>query len=124
MCEHMKERKEVKDKDGRTYQINEKMDCGTIGAIYGMHCRVCQKIVYIGKTSNSLAIRFNTHREDIQKENLEKPAGHFCKSGHKASDMEVIAIERVKGDDDVFRVEREKVWIRRMGTILQENKKW
>ena len=43
MCEHMKERKEVKDKDGRTYQINEKMDCGTIGAIYGMHCRVCPK---------------------------------------------------------------------------------
>jgi hypothetical protein len=46
-----------------------------------------------------------------RKENLEKPAGHFCKSGHKASDMEVIAIERVKGDD-VFRVEREKYGFR------------
>jgi hypothetical protein len=38
LCEHMKQKKEVTDNDGRTYQINEKMDCGTIGAIYGMHC--------------------------------------------------------------------------------------
>ena len=37
--------------------------------------------------------------------------------------MEVIILENVGGDDDVYRVSRERWWINRMGTFAEENKK-
>ena len=52
-----------------------------------------------------------------------KPAYHFKKDGHKEEDMEVVGLEHVSGDDDVFRIARERWWRNRMGTFQEENKK-
>ena len=104
-------------------KLEKRINCRTIGVIYGMYCKTCEKIVYVGKTKNRLMERFNGHRADLRAEDENKPAYHFKKDGHKEEDMEVVGLEHVPGDDDVFRIARERWWMNKMGTFLEENKK-
>ena len=123
LCKYMRETDMVKDKDGKDMGLSSKMDCRTVGAIYGMYCKKCAKVVYVGKTKNRIMERFNGHRADLRKGDETKPAFHFKKDGHCEEDMEVIGLEHVTGDDDVYRVARERWWMNQMGTFEEENKK-
>ena len=123
LCRYMKETDTVKDKDGKDMKLESKMDCRTVGAIYGMHCKKCNKVVYVGKTKNRIMERFNGHRADLKMADESKPAFHFKKDGHKEEDMEVIGLEHVPGTDDVYRIARERWWMSRMGTLEEENRK-
>ena len=66
LCKYMQRTEMIKDKEGKEMRIEERMDCRTIGAIYGMHCKKCQKVVYVGKTKNKIMERFNGHRADLK----------------------------------------------------------
>ena len=61
LCKYMRATDTVKDKDGKEMKLERKMDCQTVGAIYGMHCKKCKKVVYVGKTKNKISERFNGH---------------------------------------------------------------
>ena len=50
-----------------------------------------------------------------------KPAFHFEQDGHKEEDLVVIGLEHVPGDDDVFRIARERWWMTRLWTLEEEN---
>ena len=123
LCKYMQRTDVVKDKDGKEMRIEEKMDCRTTGAVYGMYCGSCEKVVYVGKTKNKVMERFNGHRADLRAEDETKPAYHFKKDGHTEEDMGVIVLEHVPGNDDVYRVARERWWINRMGTFEGENRR-
>ena len=123
LCKHMRVTDTVKDKEGKEMTLERKMDCKTVGAIYGMYCRKCKKVVYVGKTQNRVMDRFIGHRADLRGEDESKPAYHFKRDGHKEEDMEVVGLEHVPGEDDVFRIARERWWMNRMGTFQEENKK-
>ena len=102
MCEFMVETKEVIDKRGETRRIKGKMDCRTVGAIYGMWCKKCKKTIYVGKTQNRVMDRFIGHRADLRGDDCTKPAHHFKQEGHKDEDMGVMVIEEVKGKDNMY----------------------
>ena len=123
LCKYMRETDTVQDKDGKEMKLERKMDCQTVGAIYGMHCKKCKKVVYVGKTKNKISERFNRHQADMKNGDESKPAFHFKRDGHEKEDMEVIGLEHVPGDDDVFRIARERWWMTRMGTLEEENRK-
>ena len=123
LCGIMKKTDHVKDKDGVLMYLKGDMDCKTVGAIYGMWCRRCDKVVYVGKTMNRVMDRFAGHRQDMKGEDESKPVYHFKKNGHECEDMEVIVLEHVGGDDDTYRVMRERWWMNRMGTFGEENKR-
>ena len=99
------------------------MDRRTVGAIYGMWCKKCEKIIYVGKTQNRIMDRFTQHRADLRGEDGSKPAYHFKREGHKEEDMGVVAMEEVKGKDDLYRVTRERFWIECLGTYNEENRR-
>ena len=99
------------------------MDCRTVGAIYGMWCGKCEKVVYVGKTMNRVMDRFNGHRADLKGKDENKPVWHFKRNGHTEDHMKVLVLEQVAGDDDVYRIARERHWMNRMGTMVEENKK-
>ena len=109
------------DKRGEIRLIKGTMDCRTVGAIYGMWCKKCEKVVYVGKTQNRVMDRFIGHRADLRGDDRTKPAYHFKQEGHKDEDMGVIVVEEVKGKDDMYRVTRERYWINCMGTYNEEN---
>ena len=119
----MVETKEVKDKRGETKKIKGEMDCRTVGVIYGMWCKRCEKMVYVGKTQNRVMDRFIGHRADLRGDDSSKPAFHFKQEDHKEQDMGVVVIEEVKGKDDLYRVTRERFWINCLGTYNEENKR-
>ena len=54
----------------------------------------------------------------------EKLAHHFKRQGHSDGDMRVVALEEVPGTDDIYRIERECWWMRKMGTLEEENRRW
>ena len=123
LCGLMRETSTVKDKEGKELKLTEKMDCRTVGAVYGIWCERCKKIVYVGKTKNRIMERFNGHRADLRAADETKPVYHFKTDGHKEEDMQVVGLERVPGNDDVYRVSRERWWINRMGTFEEENRR-
>ena len=123
LCEFMVETDEVTDKRGERKKIKGTMDCRTVGAIYGMWCKRCEKIIYVGKTQNRVMDRFIGHRADLRGEDSTKPAYHFKQEGHTSEDMGVVVIEEVKGKDHMYRVTRERFWINCLGTCNEENKR-
>ena len=123
LCNFMLRTKEITDKRGEKIKIKGKMDCRTVGAIYGMWCKKCEKIVYVGKTQNRVMDRFIGHRADLRGSDKSKPAYHFKQGEHKDEDMGVVVIEEVKGKDDMYRVTRERFWINCFGTYNEENKR-
>ena len=123
LCKYMMEIKEVKDKRGEARKIRNQMDCRTVGAIYGMWCRKCEEMVYVGKTQNRVMDRFIQHRADMRWEDDCKPAFHFRREGHNEDDMGVVVLEEVKGKDDLYRITRERFWMNCLGTYDKENKR-
>ena len=123
LCGFMKKTTEVVDKEGKRLKVIGELDCRTVGGIYGMECKRCEKIVYVGKTMNRIMDRFTSHRADLRSGDESKPAYHFKKEGHVEDDMRVVVLEEVAGKDDVYRVGRERWWINRMGTFQEENRK-
>ena len=119
----MLDTKEVMDKRGESRQIRGKMDCRTVGAIYGILCKKCDKVVYVGKTQNRVMDRFIGHRADLRGDDPAKPAYHFRRGDHEEEDMRVMVIEEVKGKDDMYRTTRERFWINCLGTYNEENKR-
>ena len=123
LCKFMVETKVVKDKKGEMRMIKNEMDCRTIGAIYGIWCKKCGKIVYVGKTQNRVMDRFIGHRADLRGDDESKPAYHFKRANHTEEDMGVVVIEEVKGKDEIYRTTRERFWINSLGTYNEENKR-
>ena len=123
LCKYMVEASEIKDKRGETKKIRSKVNCRTVGASYGIWCKQCQKVIYVGKTQNRVMDRFIGHRADLRGEDKSKPAYHFRKEDHTEGDMGVMVIEEVKGKDDLYRITRERFWINCLGTFNEENKR-
>ena len=123
LCKHMEEVDEVEDQKGRKLRLRGMMDCRTVGAVYGMWCRRCEKVVYVGKTMNRVMDRFMGHRADMKGDDESKPAFHFKKDGHSEDEMGVIVLEQVGGKDDTYRVQRERWWMNQMGVFDEENKR-
>ena len=123
MCGHMEEVEDVEDQRGRRLRLKGEMDCRTVGAVYGMWCRRCKRVVYVGKTMNRVMDRFMGHRADLKGEDESKPAYHFRRDGHSERDMGVIVLEQVGGKDDTYRITRERWWMNRMGVFDEENKR-
>ena len=73
LCKVMKETSKVKGKDRKELLLRGEMDCRTLGAVYGMWCRKCDKVVYVGKTMNRVMDRFNGHRADSKGTDDSKP---------------------------------------------------
>ena len=73
----MVDAEEVTDKRLIARRIKGEMNCRSVAAIYGIWCRKCGKIIWLGKTQNRVMDRFIGHRADLRGEDDTKPAYHF-----------------------------------------------
>ena len=111
LCVNMGDTGHIRDRDGKEICLLTNINCLTRGVVYGIECVTCQRIIYVGKTENDLRTRFYTHRHH-NKINMETPLRHFWEE-HEEEDlnsMKIIGLERERGDDDYYRVERERYW--------------
>ena len=124
LCVSMRHTTSFVGEGPKVYKVQENFTCESIGMVYGMHCERCEKVVYVGKSQNSLRERFYAHRHDFSIEDENKPVAHFLGDGHSWQDLKVVGIEQVRGGDDVLRVVRERFWIRKLQTLEEENRRW
>ena len=69
---------------------------------------------YVGESDRSLQSRFSEHLGHVKNQQISKATGeHFNMKGHQISDMEISIIEKLHNTSDLFRKQREKMFIQR-----------
>ena len=75
---------------------------------------------YVGETSRIIKFRLADHRGYVNTQDLTKATGeHFNSPGHSLSDLSITVLEKVRSDDDLYRKEREKYFIRKFNTFYK-----
>ena len=70
---------------------------------------------YIGKTKRSLKERFSDHKNYVRNYHLNQATGaHFNEPGHKIEQMKVIAIEKLKNKNTLYRKAKERFFIKKI----------
>ena len=109
---------EIKGTSGKTFSINNKVNCKSVGVVYGIHCETCEHVVYVGETGTKLYTRIQNHLSTIRHNRMEQPVGkHFNSKDHTINDCKVIGLEQIRNKDISYRRTREMVWIKKLDTM-------
>ena len=104
----------------------DSINCKTANVVYGINCKRCQKIIYVGETGTTLYERFQNHLSSIRRTKEEPVANHFNLNGHNIKDLQILVIEMIRGKDIHYRKIRESFWIGKLCTLhpagLNQNK--
>ena len=94
--------------------------------IYGILCKNCKKVVYVGETGTTLYERFSNHISSTRRNKDEPIVNHFNGKGHKVDDLKILGIEMLNQNNIHQRKIRESLWIEKLNTIspqgLNQNK--
>ena len=82
-------------KDGRTFNIQQFVCCGTQFVVYGLRCPC--GLFYVGRTVRAMRTRFGEHRRFIeQKKDKHSVPRHFCQvHGGSTEGLELFGIEAI-----------------------------
>ena len=79
------------------------------------HCNM----KYVGETKRILKFRLAEHRGYVNN-NVDTATGeHFNLPGHTLSDLRITILEKVRSNDDMYRKERERYFIRKFNTYYK-----
>ena len=118
-CPYVKEGKEVKIDNQKTWKLKKNFNCETKDIVYLIECIKCKQR-YIGESKRGLKYRLADHRGYVNREYLNTPTGaHFNTPGHSLSDLSVTILEQMKNKDDIYRKEREKYFMNKFNTIYK-----
>ena len=110
-------REEVRDTTDQTaYKPVTDVTCHIRNIIYGIICKVCQSVVYVGETERESQARMTEHLRDI-KLKREKPIHHnFGMKGHSEKDAKIAVLEKLYGEK-IKRQLKEGIWIHKLATV-------
>ena len=119
-CPYIQEVKDIKSNKFH-WKINKNLSCSSYNIIYLIECKkeTCkrnQNFRYIGESKRPLRNRFADHRGYVVNHVDTATVAHFTSAGHSLSDMTVTLLEQVKNNDESYRKEREKFFIRKFDT--------
>ena len=117
ICKFIKVSQKYDDNKGTTYIFKDSINCKTSNCIYGIFCKVCDSIVYVGETGTTLYERFQNHISTIKRCHNDGIPDHFNGDKHQLSDLQILGIEKIYNRDTHFRKVRESFWIKKMNTI-------
>ena len=98
------------------------LTCDNSNIIYMIQCNIdrCLKR-YIGECKRSLRERLSDHRGYISNQVISQATGaHFNLPGHSLANLTITILEKVKNNDDEYRKQREKYFIRKFNTYYKE----
>ena len=117
-CPYIKETKNIKI-NKKNWVINSKLDCNSFNIVYAIICQKenCQ-MTYIGETKRMLKLRLADHCGYVRNSNTDTATGfHFNSPGHSLSDLRIVAIEKSKRKNTLYRKQRETYHINRFNTL-------
>ena len=97
--------------------------CKSTNVIYGVYCKICKCVCYVGETGGNLYARLANHLSTIRTKSsaAEFPvAGHFNSPNHSLDEIMFVGLERVWKKDVIYRRLRERRWIDLLGTSRQQ----
>ena len=124
-CPYIQEGKYIKVDNTKTWKISRNMSCESFNIIYLLECNKCLQR-YVGTTGRQLKHRVAEHRGYINNQVLSKATGsHFNLPGHSLANFKVTILEQTKSKDTLYRLEREKYFIRILNTFNNGmNREW
>ena len=114
----------VRDHNGMNVRTDRSITCRTSNVVYGLVCRKCKHLVYVGETSKMLKERIQGHLHLIRSEDKFNAVPiHFNTDGHNVDDLKVIGIEKINRSGTIYRREQEGFYMKKYGTLDKLNKK-
>lgn len=117
MCKYIICSGQFQDSKGKTYQVKNHIDCKSSNVVYGVFCKKCNKIVYVGETGVTLYQRHVLNLSLIRRETNDPVAMHFYTDEHTVEDYSVIGIEKLY-KDETYRKFRENLWKKKLNTYM------
>ena len=117
-CPHIKVGNKVTLKNNKEWNTNKNVNCDSFNVIYLLECNKdnCRKR-YVGETGRRFRFRGADHRGYITNKIESQPAGaHFNLPGHSLDNMSATILEQVKYNNEGYRKEREKYFLRKLDT--------
>ena len=97
-------------------KIQKEVNCQTTNVVYGIKCRKCNKIVYVGETERTVAERIKEHLADVRHGQEKAVSFHFNSADHEIDDLNLIIIEKCRENSRFYRKARE-YWIETLNTV-------
>ena len=101
----------------KEFNIGCHIDCESENIIYAIFCTACDRTVYVGETNRRLKDRIIEHRSNIKTGKDLSVSNHFSLKGHNLRDVRVIGVEKSRKKSDIYRKEREKLWMKLLHTV-------
>ena len=98
-------------------KIQKEVNCHTTNVVYGIKCRKCNKIVYVGETERTVAERIKEHLADVRHGREKAVSFHFNSADHEIDDLNLIIIEKCREISRFYRKTREVYWIETLNTV-------
>ena len=94
----------------KKYVFNDSISCKTSNLVYGILCKRCQKLVYVGETGTTLYERMANHISTVKNKKDDPIPRHFNTDGHQIQDLEWMGLEKLRNKDIHMRKIRESFW--------------
>ena len=117
LCKFVVKTSQFEDNNGCTFQVKNYINCKSRNVVYGIFCKKCDKIVYVGETGDSLYQRHVLNVSLIRRETNDPVATHFNSGVHTVEDYNIIGIEKLY-KNDIYRKYRENLWKKKLNTYI------
>ena len=120
-CPFINVRKSIKINDNEIWKLNKRYSCNNFNIIYLIECNKenCRQR-YVGQSKLPLKVRLSEHRGYITNQVYSQPTGaHFNLPGHSLANLTIMILEQVKINDEEYRKQREKYFIRKLNTFYR-----
>ena len=97
-------------------KIQKEVICQTTNVVYGIKCRKCNEIVYVGETERTVAERIKEHLADVRHRREKAVSFHFKliilfnSADHEIGDLNLIIKEECRENSRFYRKAREVYW--------------
>ena len=126
ICQYMYESEDQTVKEADNMRFLDIVNCKSTNVVYGIVCKECDKVVYVGETGNTIYERFQNHISSIKRKKDEPISRHFNGNNHNLGNMKILGLEALRHFDIHQRKIRESFWIQKLQTIspagLNQNK--
>ena len=117
ICKHMSDKLSHVSTTGKQFVFKDKINCKTSNVVYGIHCKVCDKIIYVGETGTTIYERFQNHLSSVRRKKEDPISQHFSTDSHSLDSIKIVGVEKIKRRDIHMRKIRESFWIEKLQTI-------
>lgn len=115
ICPYVRNTQFFGNYEGKTFGVKNCINCTTANVVYALFCKSCDCFIYVGETSDTLYQRHLLNLSLIRRQKPDPVALHFNSANHSVNDYEIVALEKICGDD-IYRQTIENLWIKKLRT--------